>query len=137
MQRLDQVLLTDFLQRLSTPQAEIVTILRTTILAEDPQVSERIEQGKWLQGYLKYESPQRNFVYAVGAKASGAVSFHAMTYYGSQEMRERYGPLLEPFRAGKSCFDFTSPDEVPISVLPALVHHGSQRVDESVARFRG
>jgi hypothetical protein len=42
MQRVDQVELTEFLYRLSSAQAEIVMLLRTTILTEDPQVHERL-----------------------------------------------------------------------------------------------
>jgi hypothetical protein len=131
-----EVQLSEFLQDLSDTQAEIVTLLRTAILTEDPQVSERLEQGKWLRGYLKYESPKGQFIYAIGSKVNGAVSFHAMTYYGSKDLQEHYGAVLKPFAAGKSCFDFTQLEEIPGSVLLALVRHGSQRVDERVAEVR-
>jgi hypothetical protein len=136
MQRLDQVQLSEFLRNLSGTQTEIVTLLRTAILTEDPQVSEHLEEGKWLHGYLKYESPKGHFIYAIGAKANGAVSFHAMTYYGSKDLQERYGAILKPFVAGKSCFDSTRLEEVPSAVLPALIRHGSQHVDERVTEVR-
>jgi hypothetical protein len=136
MQQLDQVKLAEFLYRLSSMQAEIVTLLRATILTEDPQAHERLEEGRWLHGYLKYESPHGRLVYAIGAKANGAVSFHAMTYYGSQELQERYGRQLEPFVAGKSCFDFPRLDEIPVEALHALVRNGSLRIDEYVAGMR-
>jgi hypothetical protein len=58
MQRLDQIQLSECLRNLSGMQTEIITLLRTAILTEDPQVSERLEEGKWLRGYLKYDSPK-------------------------------------------------------------------------------
>ncbi len=136
MQRLDAAQLALFMQPLNQLQSEIVTILRDVVVMEDPQVDERIEDGKWLHGYLKYDSPQGNFIYAIGAKASGKIAFHAMTFYGSQVLQERYGPALNPFLTGKSCFDFNAPQDVPVSVLAAMVHNGAQHIDESVARHK-
>jgi hypothetical protein len=136
MQRLDPVQFTQFIQSISKAQAEIVTLLRNTVLTEDPQVRERIEEGKWLHGYLKYDSPHGTFVYAIGAKANGKVSFHTMTFYGSPILQQHYGALLTPFLSGKSCFDFTSAQDIPLGVIQSLVHNGSQYIDESVPRTR-
>lgn len=80
--------------------------------------------------------PQGQFVYAIGTKANGAVSFHAMTYYGSEDLQTRYGRQLESFVAGRSCFDYSRLDKIPVEALHALIRRGSQPLDEYVARLR-
>jgi hypothetical protein len=107
----------------------VIAELRDIVLEGDPDVSERLEDGKWLSGYLKYDSPGGAFVYAIGAKSNGMVSFHAMTYYGSPDLRRRVADALARNVAGRSCFDFDPTHPLPAEAISQMVSRGSEYVD--------
>ena len=52
------------------------------------------------------------------------VSFHLMPVYASAELREKMSPELKKRMQGKSCFNFTTPDEKLFNELAKLTKAG-------------
>ncbi|SRR6266496_1559930 len=55
------------------------------------------------------------------------VSFHLMPVYGCADLRERISPELKKRMQGKSCFNFTAPDEMLFKELAKLTKAGFVR----------
>jgi len=133
---LDDTTVNQHLSVLDPKQAQLMALLRKLILDNDKGVSERIEDGKWLHGYFKYDSPSGHFVYALGARSNGKVSLHLMTYYGSPDVQQKYGSSLKPYISGKSCFDFSAGADLPIEILENILRDGSKHLDEYVSQLK-
>jgi hypothetical protein len=52
------------------------------------------------------------------------VSFHLMPVYASAELRDKMSPELQKRMQGKSCFNFTSPDDKLFKELAKLTKAG-------------
>ena len=55
------------------------------------------------------------------------VSYHLMPVYACEEVREAISPELKKRRQGKSCFNFSVPDETLFKQLARLTKLGFQR----------
>lgn len=102
-------------------QAAISRALRLAVRRGAPALTEVVNTNRWLPGYLFFTAGDGSMVYAIGAIGRGSVAFHAMPWYGSPGLRETYGAAMRPFVAGKSCFHFSSPDELPHSALAGII----------------
>ena len=58
------------------------------------------------------------------------VSFHLMPVYTNPELLDGISPALQKRMQGKSCFNFTKPDEVLFAELEALTAAGFSRFRE-------
>ena len=102
-------------------QAAISRALRIAVRHGAPSLTEAVNTNRWLTGYLFYTAGDGPMVYAIGAIGRGSVAFHAMPWYGSPELRHTHGAAMQPFVAGKSCFHFSSPDNLPHSALAGII----------------
>jgi hypothetical protein len=98
--RLSPVEIDIFLTSASPDQQAIVRTLREIITRQAGELAERVNMGKWLKGYLFYEGPGEQMVFAIGLTAARTVTLHLMPYYGSRELQDRYGAALGPFQVG-------------------------------------
>lgn len=57
-------------------------------------------------------------------KGKAYVSFHLMPVYASEELRDTISPALKKRMQGKSCFNFSSPDEKLFKELAKLTKAG-------------
>src|SRR5436190_20155490 len=67
-------------------------------------------------------------VYFAGVKiGKGYVSYHLMPVYACAEVREKISPELKKRMQGKSCFNFSAPDEELFRQLAKLTKVGFKR----------
>ena len=118
--RLSAVELDIFLTSASPGQQVIVRTLREIITRRAGGLAERVNTGKHLTGYLFYEGPGDQMVFAIGLTAARTVTLHLMPYYGSRELQDRHGAVLGPFQVGKSCLRFADPAELPADAIGAV-----------------
>ena len=118
--RLSPVEIDIFLTSASPDQQAIVRTLRQIITQRADGLAERVNTGKWLKGYLFYEGPGDEMVFAIGLTAARTVTLHLMPYYGSRELQDRYGTTLGPFQVGKSCLRFADPAKLPAGAIGAV-----------------
>jgi hypothetical protein len=64
------------------------------------------------------------------------VSFYLMPVYSHPELLEAVSPALRKRMQGKSCFNFTAPDEALLSELEALTARGYERFEADGATRR-
>ena len=102
-------------------QAATSRALRTALLHGAPDLTESVNSDRWLNGYLFYTAGLGTMVYALGAVGRQSVAFHAMPWYGSPELRARYRAAMEPYIAGKSCFHFSDPDNLPFAAVDGII----------------
>ena len=102
-------------------QAAVSRALRLAVRHGAPSLTEAVNANRWLTGYLVFTAGDGAMVYAIGAIGRGSVAFHAMPWYGSPDLRDTYGAALQPFVAGKSCFHFSSADDLPHSALAGII----------------
>ena len=117
---LSSVELDIFLTSANPGQQAIVRALREIITHRSGGLAERVNTGKWLKGYLFYEGPGDQMVFAIGLTAARTVTMHLMPYYGSRELQDRYGAALGPFQVGKSCLRFADPAGLPTDAIGAI-----------------
>jgi len=103
-------------------QAATSEALRSALIHGAPNLTEAVNSGRWLNEYIFYTVEPGTMVYALGTVGRESVAFHAMPWYGSSELRARYGAAMEPFIAGKSCFHFSDPDNLPHAALDGIIH---------------
>lgn len=118
--RLSPVEIDIFLTSASPDQQAIVRTLREIITRRAGELAERVNTGKWLKGYLFYEGPGEQMVFAIGLTAARTVTLHLMPYYGSRELQDRHGAALGRFQVGKSCLRFADPAELPADAIGAV-----------------
>jgi hypothetical protein len=124
-----------FLTGATQGQQAIVGSLREIITQRADGVTERVNSGKWLNGYLFFDDPGGKMVFAIGLTAGNSVTLHLMPLYGSGELQDRHGAALGPFRSGKSCLRFTDPGELPAAAIGAVAD-ATPRYLEMVAAVR-
>ena len=118
--RLSPVEIDIFLTSASPGQQAIVRTLREIIKHRAGDLAERVNAGKHLTGYLFYEGPADQMVFAIGLTAARTVTLHLMPYYGSRELQDRYAAALGPFQVGKSCLRFADPAGLPTDAISAV-----------------
>ena len=118
--RLSAVEFDIFLTSASPGQQAIVRTLREIITRRAGGLAERVNTGKHLTGYLFYEGPADQMVFAIGLTAARTVTLPLMPYYGSRELQDRHGAALGPFQVGKSCLRFADPAELPADAIGAV-----------------
>jgi hypothetical protein len=118
--RLSLVEIDIFLTSASPDQRAIVRTLREIITRRAGGLAERVSTGKQLTGYLLYEGPGDQLVFAIGLTAARTVTVHLMPYSGSRELQDRYGAALGPFQVGKDCLRFADPAELPADAIGAV-----------------
>ena len=82
--------------------------------------------------YYALETPQvmknKHRVYFGGIKIGKSyVSYHLMPVYALEELRNAMSPELKKRMQGKSCFNFSSPDEKLFKELAKLTRIGFKR----------
>lgn len=118
--RLSPVEIDIFLSSASPGQQAIVRTLREIITRRAGGLAERVSTGKPLTGYLVYEGPGDQVVFAVGLTAARTVTLHLMPYSGSRVLQDRYGAVLGPFQVGKGSLRFADPAELPADAIGAV-----------------
>jgi hypothetical protein len=118
--RLSSVEIDIFLTSASPGQRDIVRALREIITRRAAGLAERVSRDKPLTGYLVYEGPGDQLVFAIGLTGARTVTLHLMPYDGSRELRDRYGAALGPFQVGKSCLRFADPAGLPTGAIGAV-----------------
>jgi hypothetical protein len=119
--RLSPVEIDIFLTSASPDQRAIVRTLREIITDRAGGLAERVNIDKSLTGYLLFEGPGDQMVFAIGLTGGRTVTLHLMPYDGSRELRDRYGAVLGAFQVGKNCFRFADPAELPTAAIGAVV----------------
>lgn len=110
-----------YLSGLHPRQTALIHDLRDLVARGAPTLDEVVNTGAWLTGYLFYVTRDRQMVFAIGATRASSVTFHAMPWYASPELRETYGEDLAPYTSGKSCFRFTPDAILPRPALEAVI----------------
>lgn len=67
---------------------------------------------------------KRRLFFAAVRTGKNYISFHLMPIYASADLREKMSPELKKRMQGKSCFNFTTPDEKLFKELAALTKKG-------------
>ena len=104
----------------SPAQQQRAREVRAAIVASAAELRERVQDGRWLTGYVVYEA-NGSVVAAIGPTAKDTVTVHLMPYYGSVALRERHADALERFASGKSCLRFRPADHLPAAAITAVV----------------
>ena len=125
----------DYLAPLAPEQQAAIRAVRTAIVAQDPNLVEAVDTGKWFGGMLTYHTPGEVFLYALGPRTGGATSFHMMAYYALADLPERHGPALKRFLTGKSCIQFKRYEDLTPDAIVAIqdVLGSADRVVEAMA----
>ena len=109
-----------------SPEQELsLRALRTLVKENTEELSEEVNLGKWLAGYIFYSKGSR-MLFAMAPQGKAKVTFHMMPYYGSPQLQLRYQGELKLFLTGKSCIAFKNFSDLPRSALVAIVREGSK-----------
>jgi hypothetical protein len=119
--RLSSVEIDIFLTSASPDQRDIVRILREIITRRADGLAERVSRDKALTGYLRYEGPGDQMVFAIGLTGGRTVTLHLMPYSGSRELQDQCGAAFGPFQVGKECLRFGDPAELPVAAIGTVV----------------
>ena len=120
MARLSSVELDIFLTSASPDQRAIVRTLRDIITSRATELTERVGASKPLTGYLLYEGPGGQLVFAIGLTGARTVTLQPAAYFGSRDLRDRHQAALGPFQAGKDGLRFGDPAELPVAAIAAV-----------------
>jgi hypothetical protein len=90
MPALQPVDIDGFLAGATQGQQAIVRSLREILTQRADGLTERVNDGKWLNGYLFFDGPDGQMVFAIGLTAGSSVTLHLMPFYGSGELQDRY-----------------------------------------------
>lgn len=130
-----------YLEPLSPQQAAGIRAVRGLIHRLDPGLLERVIDGKWLNGLIGYYADENVFIYALGPRGEGRITFHMMPYYMNAAHHAAHGPALKRFLTGKSCLEFRSSEELPADAIEAILTGGSVPIIAALAargqRVRG
>jgi hypothetical protein len=119
-----------YIQPLTPEQGEGILKLRELILKYSPNLTEKINPGKWMHSLLVYHTPEGQFAYALGPISNGFTTFHMMPYYGSTRLQEKHGEALKKFLSGKSCLKFKQYEDLPIDSIEDILHSGPTVLQE-------
>jgi hypothetical protein len=119
--RLSLVEIDIFLTSASPDQRDIVQALREIITRRADGLAERVSRDQALTGYLVYEGPGRQMVFAIGLTGARTVTLHLMPYDGSRELQARYGAAFGPFQVEKGSLRFGDLAELPTEAISAVV----------------
>jgi hypothetical protein len=119
--RLSSVEIDIFLTSASPGQRAIVRALREIITGRAAGLAERVSRDKALTGYLVYEGPGDQLVFAIGLTGARTVTLHLMPYDGSRELQARYGAAFGPFEVGQGYLRFGDLEELPAEAIGAVV----------------
>jgi hypothetical protein len=118
--RLSPVEIDIFLTSASPGQQAIVRTLREIITSRAGQLAERVSTDRSRPGYLFFDGPGGQMVFAIGLTAARTVTLHPVPYYGSRELQDRYGAALRPFEVGRDSLRFADPGELPVEAIGAV-----------------
>lgn len=121
MKELSAPELEGFLRTATEDQRTHVLRLRAFIQRGAPTLEEKLNDERWLRGYLWYGTSAEPMVYAIGLTALKTVTLHAMPLYGSIDLQSRYRSHLVRYATGKSCLRFRPHDTVPAEVIEGIV----------------
>ncbi|MGD0241047.1 MAG: hypothetical protein ABSB59_12060 [Streptosporangiaceae bacterium] len=121
MARLSLVEIDIFLTSASPGQRDIVRALREIITRRASGLAERVSRDKTLTGYLLYEGPGDQLVFAIGLTGARTVTLRLMPYDGSRELQARYGAAFGPFQVGQDSLRFGDLAELPAEAIGAVV----------------
>ena len=110
-----------FLEALDPEQRDLAEPLHTLVLESAPSLRAWVNTDRWLAGYLFYGTNASGMVFGIGPTAKSSVTFHAMPWYGSPELRARYADELDRYVAGKSCLRFPAGTVLPLDALRGVV----------------
>jgi hypothetical protein len=119
--RLSLVEIDIFLTSASPDQRAIVQTLREIITRRAAGLAERVSRDQALTGYLVYEGPGRQMVFAIGLTGARTVTLHLMPYDASHELQEQHGAAFGPFQVGKGALRFGDAAELPVAAIGAVV----------------
>jgi hypothetical protein len=119
--RLSSVEIDIFLTSASPDQRDIVRTLREIITRRAGGLAERVSRDKGLTGYLVYENPAGQMVFAIGLTGGRTVTLHLLPYASSRELQDQCGAAFGPFQVGKGALRFGDPAELPVEALSAAV----------------
>lgn len=121
-----------YLAALTPDQADIVRELRALIRRAEPELDEKIGEGKWYSGLLTYALPGHDVIYALGPRAAGFITFHIYPYYVSPELQQKHGETPRKLLSGRSCLRLRDAAQLPMEALEEIVTGGAQRVCDAV-----
>jgi len=119
--RLSTVEIDIFLTSASPDQRDIVRTLREIITRRADGLTERVSRDKALTGYLVYEGPGDQMVFAIGLTGGRTVTLHLGPYDGSRQLQDQCGAAFGPFQVGKGTLRFGDPAELPVAAISAVV----------------
>ena len=119
---------TTYLAALTPDQADIVRALRALIRRAEPQLDEKIDEGKWYSGLLTYTLSGHDVIYALGPRAGGTITFHIYPYYCGPELQAKHGAALKKLLSGKSCLRICRAADLPLEALEEILTGGAERV---------
>jgi hypothetical protein len=76
---------------------------------------------------IVYSTIEGHFVYALGPRSRGKITFHMMPYYSSPALQKKYGPSLKKFLSGKSCILFKQVDDLPLTAIKEIIGSGTKK----------
>jgi hypothetical protein len=110
-----------FLDALDPAQRALAQPLHELVLEAAPSLRAWVNTDRWLAGYLFHGTDAAGMVFGIGPTARSSVTFHAMPWYGSPELRARYDDALGGYVAGKSCLRFPAGTVLPLDALRSIV----------------
>ncbi len=128
-----------FLDALDPAQRALAEPLHTLVYEAAPSLRAWVNADRWLAGYLFHGTDDAGMVFGLGPTARSSVTFHAMPWYGSPELRARYAEELDRYVAGKSCLRFPAGTALPLDALRGVVESTPRYLEiaaEALARRR-
>ena len=126
-----EAFLSQWLKDCSAQQRETLIEARAFIKSNTEGLSEEINTGKWLKGYLFF-SFNSTMVFALAPQGKLATTLHMMPFYGSPELQNKHRSALEPFLTGKSCIAFKRFSDLPQESLLNIVKEGTKAFLEGI-----
>ena len=120
-----EAFLSEWLEKTSAQQRESLIEAHAFIVSNTEGLSEEINTGKWLTGYLFF-SANSTMVFALAPQGESSTTLHMMPYYGSTELQNKHQSALKPFLTGKSCIAFERFSDLPRESMLNIVKDGTK-----------
>lgn len=108
----------DFISQAPAERRDTLTAIHTSILANDPSVVPAVKpmMGKEM---ILYE--ERCYMKYGLASVKGYMSLHCLPMYMNPALHSKYVPLLPSTKFQKGCINFEDGNQMPLSVVSALI----------------